>query len=215
MRDLMIIPIIHTATDLGDLREPIERVKLGRIDEQAARAARSTVDQFWDGLKQGLENWDYDFQRLSVYQDALPVGPIEADGIEQKIVDDLAGKGSANHQLIAWLIQQGAVLVGTEEPTLLLKEYELVKQFLDLRLGDDSSIDAEEVEIARKQGEILVQRDQFIAKRIDETLSAEGAGLIFLGMLHQLENRLPDDIDVSFPFGRPVKHRSDTLPNSE
>lgn len=209
----MIIPIIHAASDLGQLQDPIDRVRAGVIGETASAESRVSVNAFWSSLRVGLEQWDCEFQKLLVFQDALPVGPPRADGIEHKIVTELAEKGSVNHQLIASLIQRGATLVGTEDPALLMREYELVKQFLNLRLNDDSQTDDQESAITRRQAELLVQRDQYIANRIDVTLVAPQVGLIFLGMLHRLEDHLPSDVRVRYPFGKPSIEQHDLFPN--
>ena len=44
---------------------------------------------------------------------------------------------------------------------------------------------------------ILDMRDLYIAERIGQTLKQGETGLIFLGMLHSLKGRLPDDIRVT------------------
>ncbi len=45
---------------------------------------------------------------------------------------------------------------------------------------------------------LLERRDQFIAKQIDQTLAPGETGLIFLGMLHNLQGRLPADVALLF-----------------
>ena len=54
---------------------------------------------------------------------------------------------------------------------------------------------------------LLDRRDQFIADQIARTLEPGESGVIFLGMLHDLADRLPGDIavtrlDVQAPAGR-------------
>lgn len=203
MRELMMIPIIHAASDLGNLQAPIEQLKLESVSSELLKRSRKSVDYFWESLQLAFQNWRFDFPNLLIFQDALPVGSSQGYPIEQKIVKELAEKGSANHQLIELLMQRGAHLMGTEQPELLMEEYRLVKQFLGLHLGGDPTSHAEEMKIATKQKEILVRRDHHIANRIDETLVPPKTGLIFLGMLHQLEKYLPTDIQVCYPFGKP------------
>ena len=49
----------------------------------------------------------------------------------------------------------------------------------------------------------------YIAERIDATLKAGETGIIFLGILHKIEGRLPEDIHVLYPINRPVDQRGE------
>ena len=64
-------------------------------------------------------------EKTRIYQDGLPIC-----GFEERIVRELAKAGSSNHQLILRLLDQGAVLMGTEDSQLLMEEYEMQKQRL-------------------------------------------------------------------------------------
>jgi hypothetical protein len=44
---------------------------------------------------------------------------------------------------------------------------------------------------------LLKQRDDFIAKRIGETLGEGETGILFIGAYHDILPKLPDDIQVS------------------
>ena len=46
---------------------------------------------------------------------------------------------------------------------------------------------------------LLVRRDQYIANRINRSLSAGETGILFLGMLHAVERYLDPDIRVVHP----------------
>ncbi len=54
-------------------------------------------------------------------------------GKEEQIVHELAGAGSLNHQLVLELMGKGAVLVGTEDPQLLIREYQLQRRRMAYR----------------------------------------------------------------------------------
>jgi pheromone shutdown protein TraB len=43
---------------------------------------------------------------------------------------------------------------------------------------------------------LLDSRDEFIAKRIDETLNQGETGIIFIGAYHNIKKRLPQDIQI-------------------
>jgi hypothetical protein len=169
------------------------------------------VNQFWLDLRDAMMAWGQDFSMVQVYQDALPIGPNPESNIEQRIVEDLAAKNSENHKLLKWMIQAGARLIGTEDPSLLVEEYELAQKLLLFYKNDQSGGQFGFGQHCDRQKEVLSKRDAFIAKRIDETLLCDHQGVVFLGMAHRLECCLADDIEVSYPFGKPVLDRVDSV----
>lgn len=86
--------------------------------------------------------------------------------------------------------------MGTESPELLLEEYELMKQMLQPQKDRPPPSQT----LARS---LLDRRDTFIARRIDETLVAGEAGLLFLGLMHDIEGKLASDITLVHPIGKP------------
>jgi hypothetical protein len=203
MRKLVIIPIVHSASDLGRLQGELADLKKRMMSPSEIESGRDAVEQFWIELKHAIKQWSQDFSKVQIYQDALPVGPDPKLNIEQRIVDDLAAKGSENHKLLKWMIQSGAKLVGTEDPALLMKEYELVQKTLHFYSGGKQVPQADFDLHCENQKTLLRERDAFIASRIDDTLLDDHLGIIFLGLLHRLESYLSDDIHASFPFGKP------------
>lgn len=206
MRKLLIIPIVHSAADLGRLEHRLDQIRHASMPREQVEASRLQVTRFWDELRSAISEWNLDFKTLKVYQDALPVIPSTQPELATKIIKELASVGSANHQLLEWLLDQGANVVGTESPQLLVAEYELVRKSIGLSanesLGHDEA-EPDENSIASALEDLLHRRDKFIAKRIDETLREEETGIIFLGMLHQLDKWLSEDIDPQYPIGRP------------
>jgi hypothetical protein len=81
------------------------------------------------------------------------------------------------------------MVVGTEDPVLLQEEYELLKA----SMSDDA---ARQAYAARAAG-LLEDRDRYIAARIDGTLPAVGAGVLVVGLQHQVARLLPADISVT------------------
>jgi hypothetical protein len=92
--------------------------------------------------------------------------------------------------------------MGTESSDLLLEEYERVKQALvlqNVRRGGFSEI------LQSGRGDCLLdRRNRFIADRINTTLCPGETGILFLGMLHSLENLLDKDINVIYPVAPPL-----------
>ena len=196
MRRLNIIPIIHSKQDLGSLEKRIDEIKAQHTDEASRVANRRSVDAFWQEVRQSFESWEID-SRVVLYQDALPHSGHPQQLVEHRIVEELASKGNANHQLLKSLIDRGAKLVGTESIELLIKEYEAVRRSLaegDLTADGDPENSTEQ---------ILEQRDRYIAKRIDETLAEGQTGVLFIGLLHRVEEYLPSELAIEYPFGRP------------
>ena len=109
-------------------------------------------------------------------------------GFEQEIVGELAKAGSSNHQLVVSLIDKGATLMGTEDPQLLIQEYQMQQHVKDESYSHQSQIE--------ESIRLLEARDRFIVKRIDETLQPGETGLLFLGALHRLNTLKSTDIRV-------------------
>ena len=199
MRKLNIIPIIHSRQDLGSLDIPIQEFKEKLLAPSAFRSSQGAVETFWKELRSGIESWQIEFDRIVIYQDALPFTGQPEQIIEQKIVRDLAAKGSPNHLLLAWLMERGATVMGTESTELLLKEYEAVRK----SLADGNAAYDDEANEAPFPSSLLAQRDQFIAKRIRDSLQEHQIGILFIGMLHRVEEYLDESIIVEYPFGKP------------
>lgn len=199
MRRLHVIPIVHSNEDLGKLAPQIDARKSELVSAEQIQTTRHTVRSFWEELRKAIEAWSIDFSNLLVFQDALPVEPKGGEGIPLLIVNDLAEKGSQNHVILRWLGQQGAQIVGTESSELLLEEYRLAKQMLENEDYDDTDSADRTLGLS-----LLNQRDQFIADRIDDLLDEETVGLLFIGLMHSVEEKLPNDIAVEYPFGAPV-----------
>ncbi len=106
------------------------------------------------------------------------------------VVREIAAGGSRNHQFLVDLMQQGARLVGTEDPDLLLQEYEVLQAKLRGEMQDAEC--AREDESRKRRS----SRDQFIAGRINATLSSGEVGLLFLNPDHAVEPLLSPDIVV-------------------
>lgn len=201
MRRLYIIPIVHSRHDLGTLEQPIREAKSHFVNVRTLDQNQKTLESFWEELKRGIESWHIDYSKIFVFQDALPFTGQPDRIIEYRIVDELASKGSENHKLVKWLVERGAQLVGTESTELLIKEYEAVKR----SLADGVFLESGECEELNQNDStlsLLTQRDQFIAKRITDTLHADDVGILFIGLQHRVEDHLPDDVVVEYPFGR-------------
>jgi hypothetical protein len=195
MRKLILIPIIHTSVDLGSLSESVKAHYLKRFGPAAWNRREEIVTKLWDDILEKINALDIDYKKVRIYQDGLPVC-----GFEQQIVRELAKAGSSNHQFISELVGKGAELMGTEDPQLLIQEYQLHQHEKDKSLPNQ--------EINEQAARLLEDRDRFIAKRIDETLQDEETGFLFLGAAHRLDMSNSIDIRVENLFHPDRSERS-------
>ena len=185
MRVLIRFPIIHGNEDMGKLDEAVSRT---RTEDDVVKH-QAVVKYFWSTIENAINSFRLDFSKIKVYQDSLPVC-----GKETEIVDETAKTGSPNYLLLQTLRKQGATLMGTESPTLLLEEYNFMQSVYQPKQGESPPSQ----ELAQS---LLDRRDEFIANRIDETLFDGEVGLLFLGLNHRIEARLSSDINLIQPLG--------------
>ena len=185
MRALIRFPIIHGSEDMGGLDEAVNR---SRTDDEILKQ-KAVVSYFWTTIENAIGRFNLDYNKVKIYQDSLPVCGKEAD-----IVEDTAKTGSPNYLLLHRLRNKGAKIIGTESPELLLEEYALMKRIYQA----DSGQALPSQELAQS---LLDRRDDFIVRRINETLFDEEMGILFLGMNHRIEGRLPSDIKLIQPLG--------------
>jgi len=195
MRRLIYIPIVHTMADMGSEAEALKEGYIQRYGEARWSRSRQVIEEIWDGIRARLFDMNLDYQKLRIYQDGLPVC-----GREVEIAREVAGKGSQNYALVLELVERGATLEGTEDPALLVEEYHSITSLA--RAKGQAEREAAEAQYAQESARILNERDRFISRRIDETLKEGETGVLFLGMLHQVDKLLPKDIQVNYLIHR-------------
>lgn len=187
------MPIIHTEADMGTMSESLKKEYIKRFGAEKWEQHVKVVNGLWHGIETKLSKLNLQYEAVKIYQDGLP-----NCGKELEIVEDLAKKGSKNHQLILELVNKGAKLVGTEDPALLLEEYKYIrKKLLVENVATSASGESET---------LLEKRDEYISHRIDQTLKDGETGILFLGMMHRVDKKLHADIKTDFlihhlPFG--------------
>lgn len=199
-RRLIYIPILHTQHDMGSLGAAAQGVYTQKLGKKLWQHHVKAIDEMWAGIKKRIARLKLLYKKTHVYQDGLPVC-----GKEKEIVNHLAKQGSPNHLIIKWLMDRGVMVVGTEDPKLLLQEYNFLKQILKTQNNGQRKKIVKAYEKAAP--ELLKKRDLFIRERIDKTLPRGGTGLLFVGLLHRIDEILPLDIRVSYliyrlPFQR-------------
>lgn len=188
MRRLIYIPIVHSAVELGSLSEAAKAHYAKAVGENIWSQREEAVGKLWEHIRESIRALHLDYRNVRIYQDGLPVC-----GFEGKIVRELAEAGSFNHLLVVGLLDRGATLDGTEDPQLLMEEYEFQKQCLE----EPTVSDRAREERVRRAERLLKARDAFIAKRIDATLKPSETGLVFLGALHRLDGLQSTDVRMT------------------
>lgn len=189
MRRLIYLPIVHTGVEMGSMYRPMKDEYIRRFGIQKWEEHNQIIEDFWQGIRRKVLDLNLNYQNTRLYQDGLPVC-----GKEIEIVRELVRMGSRNHEILLELIRLGSKLEGTEDPKLLLEEYENLKR---------ASVDLDK---SREKGKghqrlancILKERDTYIAQRIDETLHEGEMGLLFIGIAHKVNEKLPRDIGIDY-----------------
>jgi hypothetical protein len=190
MRALIHFPIIHSPQDLGTLNTAVNQSR----SEQQVQQHHAAIEQFWTMIETTLAGLRLNYSGLKLYQDGLPVC-----GKEKEIVAEVAATGSQNYLLLQSMLHQGAVLMGTESAELLLQEHALMTELLQSGEKNPSTLETAKI--------LLSQRDDYIAQRINDTLHDNEMAILFLGFLHNIEDKLSNDIVLIQPLGKPTGHR--------
>lgn len=187
MRRLIYVPIVHSEADFGSLTHSVRKKYIDRFGLSGWRKRLKCVDDFWQEIRKRVLVLEIDFNKLKIYQDGLPIC-----GRELEIVRDIAVQGSKNHLLLMELAERGATIMGTEDAQFLVEEY--------LRLRDGLERTTKSRDRVSPGDDLLSRRDLHIARRIRETLCEGETGILFIGLLHRVDEKLGPDIEVIMLF---------------
>jgi len=204
-RNLIYIPVIHTRADMGSVLGTFHEEFLEKHGKKEWKKHIDEIEEMWLGLKKRIRQLELDCRKVRIYQDSLPVC-----GKEVQMVKDLANKGSKNHELINWLIGEGCTLEGSEDIQLLLKEYNYIQKIVYAET--EQKREQWIIDYEKQADELMACRDDFIKKRIDATLKEGEIALLFMGLMHKVDEGLADDIYVTYlihrlPFKRQFEVR--------
>lgn len=188
VRRLLYAPIIHTESDLGSVASALDRESASLCGEERWSKHKETVAKLWESIANYFAGIDP--SRLKIYQDGLP-----AEGeLGRKILAEAAKRGSKNHQLVLDLLERGAEIRKTEDPTLLQEEYKYITGLL--QPPSAASRDIAGIHYKSRKRQLTRERDKFVARTIAETLQEGETGVLFMGSYHNILPHLPRDIRV-------------------
>lgn len=186
-RLLYHVPIIHAISDYGSLASSFEAAWTRDVGQDVFQKKQKQIEGFWRLAEKKINQMIRDFSGAIIYQDSFPVGNREQlrKFFELAIADQ---PKSPNFQLIQKLLEKGAVLEGTEDISLVVKQMGICKAIAQAPTPADQKVIL--IETEWQSIELTKLRDRFIARRIFDTLPKGGRGLIFIGRAHDIVSEL-------------------------
>lgn len=174
---------------MGTLAQAIERRGIVALGKDFWLRHKETVTRFWDSIAEFFDCLEA--EGVKIYQDGLI-----ADGeMGMRIVEEGVREGSKNYEIISGLLKREASLVRTEDLPLVKKEYDSLNRIVRSRSSGSKIIASLRYQLL--QDKLLKERDDFIGRRINETLSDGETGILFIGAYHNVLPKLPGDIDIN------------------
>jgi len=188
MRKLIYVPIIHSSADLGSLAKDVNKKGIANLGREVWEKHRETIEGFWNAISNHFNS--IKVSERKIYQDGMV-----ADGeIGDKIIEEGIKSGSKNYQLLSRLLKRGAILVRTEDLNLVKQERDRLLKITKAKTTAGKLFGFAIYKLTKNR--LLSKRDNFITKRIDETLNQGETGVIFIGAYHDIKKRLPKDIQI-------------------
>jgi len=188
MKKLIYVPIIHMSADLGSIANHVDKRGIAVFGEEFWKKHREAVSGFWDSIVKYFTNLEV--KDFKIYQD----GMVADAEVGQKIVEEGVKSGSKNYEIIDDLLKKGAVLVKTEDFALVKEERDRIVKITQSATTTQKLIAYLKYKLAKNR--LLKKRDNYIAKRIDETLDCGETGILFLGAYHDIIPKLAKNIQV-------------------
>jgi len=188
MKKLIYVPIIHMSADLGSIANHVDKRGIAVFGEEFWKKHREAVSGFWDSIVKYFTNLEV--KDFKIYQD----GMVADAEVGQKIVEEGVKSGSKNYEIIDDLLKKGAVLVKTEDFALVKEERDRIVKITQAATTTQKLIAYLKYKLAKNR--LLKKRDNYIAKRIDETLGYGETGILFLGAYHDIIPKLAKNIQV-------------------
>lgn len=179
MKILTVVYMIHTQKEFGNLARRIQEIQIQKRGARGAQDFFDEIENYWEEVGRRIHEKflnEGSAKQLAIFIDGLPNVD---DQIVQKIVTAMIEQKIPAYLIIQKLEEAGAKVYGTEDPKLLLEEHGVWTQASKGERADP-----------QKLQELLKMRDCAIAKRIDDILSDEGEGLLFIGKAHDVVGEL-------------------------
>jgi hypothetical protein len=190
LRKLLVIRIVHTPSDMGSMKDGLEKEGVSKIGRQRWEDNQRRIEKFWEEVEVEVDRLGLELDKVRIYQDGLPC----AGELGERIVRETAEKGSKNYQIIRRLMDRGARIEATESPDLLRQEYGHIKAILEAKTDQERAETAARYDQVKDR--LMEDRDAFIAQTISSTLKGGETGLLFIGASHNAIPKIAKDIEV-------------------
>ncbi len=168
-----------------------------RIPKMFTREDLSRIDPRLpdDYDEKAREFWTYVDLRLSALGTKIKKVYMESIGVVGKRhLDMLAIADPAQHKVVKKLLDNGAELVEVESPELVLETMSWMQRMQDALSGSLGQDMSGVRTIAELMEESLRERDEFVGRKVDESLKDGEVGALFMDLSRRIE--LPSDIRV-------------------
>lgn len=187
MKTLYYVSTVHSPEEFGSLGKSVMQDHAEVYGNDGLEKFLEGIEEYWDEVRKRIIRaglYSSKSSSLHVFVDGLPNA---AEDTVHKVVENLiASKKIPAYLVIARLQKYGARVHGTEDIKLLLEEYKYYKG-----LSEGKSEDAAAAQTR------LTARDTAIASRIQEVMISDGdIGILFIGRMHDVIGKLPDDFTV-------------------
>jgi hypothetical protein len=189
MKTLILVPVIHMSSDMGSLAKDLNTRGIADLGEELWKEHLKTVETFWEELSRYFGT--IHVSGMKIYQD----GMIAEGEVGRMIVQEGVKSGSKNYELVSKLLKRGAILVKTEDFKLVKKERDSLIAITQAKSLTEKLIAFIKYKVTKNI--LLNKRDEFIARRVNETLKLVETGIIFIGAYHNIKGRLPKDIRIT------------------
>lgn len=177
MRILYYVPIIHSPEELGSLAKSVLEIEKQVYGLDAEKIYREKVNRYWTTIAKCLEEIGLNMlEKIHIYVDGLP--QLETFHL-QALVQKLIELKLPLYLVIQKLMEKGAIIHGAESGKLLSEEHNMWTNAAKGIIPD-----------SKRKTELLRERDEFIANRINETLPDNEKGILFIGGEHKVIKEL-------------------------
>lgn len=190
MKVLIYVPIIHMSADLGSVAKQVNKRGIADFGEEFWKKHGETVSGFWDSIIKYFANLEVN-KGFKIYQD----GMIAGEEIGKKIVEEGIKSGSKNYEVIGDLLKRGAILVQTEDFFLVKEERDRIVKIAGAKTTIGKILAYLKYKMIKDR--LLRKRDDYIVKRVDDTLNDGETGILFMGAYHDIIPKLSKDIRVT------------------
>jgi len=189
MKTLYYVPMIHSKEEFGSLKDRIMQVQAEFYGKDGLDALLEEIDEYWDLVGSRIAEAGFFSPKASTLHIFVDGLPNSNKAVVDKIVEELtASRRIPAYRIIKRLQKYGATVHGTEDLSLLLEEYQYVKNLADGRNTDADTATAQNR---------LNARDIAIARRIEEVMKNDGdVGMLFIGRMHDVIGKLSDEFTV-------------------